>query len=69
MVAQSALDRAAGGDAQDSGRWQDLEWQIDRQPYGDSEAFAQNRLEQMTVTVADADHHQLVQLETVEISR
>jgi type II secretory pathway pseudopilin PulG len=67
MVAQSALDRAAGGQTDDFGQWQDLSWQIDRQPYGESEAFAQIRLQQLTVTVRDADRHQLVRLETVGI--
>lgn len=68
MVAQSQLERAVGGQTEDSGRVFDLEWRLEREPYGDSEAFAHNRLEQLIVTVEDADHHQLARLATVRIA-
>lgn len=68
MVAQSQLERAVGGQTEDSGREFDLEWRLEREPYGDSEAFAHNRLEQLIVTVEDADHHQLARLATVRIA-
>lgn len=67
MVAQSQLDLAGSGQAGDSGQLLDLTWHIDRESYAQSEAFAQNRLEQLTVTVEDADHHQLARLATVRI--
>lgn len=67
MVAQSQLDRAGGGQTEDSGQSLDLAWHIEREPYAQSEAFAHNRLEQLTVTVEDGDHHRLARLATVRI--
>lgn len=74
LIAQSALDRARGGEAVDSGHSSgpgpELLWHIDRQPYEEgSVPFAATRLEQLTVTVADADRHPLVRLASVRITQ
>jgi len=68
MIAQSELDRAAGGQTEDSGQSLGLEWRIDRESYGDSQAFAHNRLELLIVSVVDADHHALARLATLRIA-
>lgn len=69
MLAQSQLDRARGGEINiDDGQWGNLSWHIDREAYGGAAAFAHNRLEQVTVTVSDADHHQLVRLASVRLT-
>ncbi|WP_420383914.1 type IV pilus modification PilV family protein [Novosphingobium sp.] len=68
MVAQSQLDRAAGGLTDEQGQWGDLQWHIDRRNYGDSDAFAHNRLEQLTITVEDPLHAPLARLTTVRIA-
>ena len=72
LIAQSALDRARGGELVDTGHadgpGQALFWHIDREPYQDgSVAFAATRLEQLTVTVEDTAHHPLARLATVRI--
>ncbi len=72
LIAQSALDRARGGEAVDFGRFQasgpPLTWHIDREPYQDHAVpFAATRLERLTVTVADMDGHRLARLATVRI--
>jgi prepilin-type N-terminal cleavage/methylation domain-containing protein len=72
LVAQSALDRARGGEPVDSGRFQaggpPLAWHIDRAPYEDNAVpFAATRLERLTVTVTDLDGHRLARLATVRI--
>ncbi len=72
LIAQSALDRAKGGEAIDSGRaagsGPELAWHIDRQPYQqDAVPFAATRLEQLTVTVEDAGGRALARLATVRI--
>lgn len=74
LIAQSALDAAKGGETTDSGsahgQGPDLAWHIDRAPYdAGSAAFAATRLEQLTVTVADARGHPLAQLATVRITQ
>ena len=72
LVAQSALDRAKGGEAVDFGHAQgpgpELTWHIDRAPYEESTVpFATTRLERLTVTVDGADGHPLARLSTVRI--
>lgn len=72
LIAQSALDRARGGEAADSGqatgRGPELRWHIDREPYqAGSAPFASTRLEQLTVTVEDPDRHPLARLATIRI--
>jgi prepilin-type N-terminal cleavage/methylation domain-containing protein len=72
LVAQSALDRARGGEAVNTGHSDGpgpaLQWHIDRQPYQESAVpFAATRLEQLTVTVADPGGHRLVRIATVRI--
>jgi general secretion pathway protein I len=72
LIARSALDQAAGGDAIDSGHADGagppLSWRIDRQPYAEgTDPFAATRLEQLTVTVADSSGHRLARLATVRI--
>jgi prepilin-type N-terminal cleavage/methylation domain-containing protein len=74
LIAQSALDRARGGESADSGGASPgaaaLFWHIDRQPYAEgSVPFAATRLEQLTVTVEDAGHRQFARLTTVRIAQ
>ncbi|WP_353229025.1 prepilin-type N-terminal cleavage/methylation domain-containing protein [Novosphingobium sp.] len=68
MVAQSQLDRAVGGDTETAGTALGLAWQIERDNYGNAEAFAHGRLEQLTITVGNADHQQLARLATMRIA-
>jgi general secretion pathway protein I len=72
LIAQSALDRARGGEAVDAGHADgpgaELSWHIEREPYEEgSVPFAAARLERLTVTVADAGGHPLARLATVRI--
>lgn len=75
LIAQSAIDRAKGGEAVSAGHSQmpgsGLSWQIDREPYEGSAAplIASIRLEQLTVTVEDASRHQLARLTTIRIAQ
>ncbi len=68
ILAQSQLDRARAGATDESGQWLDLSWHVERDGYGGAEAFAHNRLVQLTVTVEDAGHHPLVHLSTVALA-
>ena len=65
IVAQSQLDRAASGDRTESGRYGALSWQLQREPYDEDAAFAQHRLEQLTISVTDANNAPLLRLTTV----
>lgn len=72
LYAQSALDRARGGERVDFGRSQglgsELTWHIAREPYEQNAVpFAATRLEQLTVTVDDAGGHALARLATVRV--
>lgn len=72
LIAQSAMDRARGGEAVDDGHsagpGPELAWHIDRAPYEqDTVPFAETHLEQLIVTVTDSGGHPLVRLASVRI--